>query len=159
VWNLFKKTDGDCEKFQESLEEAGGWEALPAPPRQHAAKCQVCQSAASDLRATRELLQELPRSESVGPWFARRVMAAIAAKELELRRRSTDAWTIVPKLARRLSWVSALALVLAGTWLLGRPGSTPIKPVVTDLSGEPVLETSPALNNDELLLSLAEMGS
>jgi len=44
-------------------------------------------------------------------------MAAIVAGESELRR-SMDAWTIVPKLARRLSWVSALALVLAvpGCW-------------------------------------------
>jgi hypothetical protein len=100
----------------------------------------------------------LPRRAEVGPWFAPRVMAAIAARESELRR-SIDAWTIVPKLARRLSWVSALALVLASTWLFGRPASTPSNPVSTDLTGEPAYENTAPVNNDELLLSLAEKGS
>jgi hypothetical protein len=104
------------------------------------------------------MLNALPRQAAVGPWFAPRVMAAIAARESELRR-SIDAWTIVPKLARRLTWVSALALVLASTWLLGRPAATPLKPVVTDITGEPVLQTAPPVNNDEILLSLAEKGS
>jgi hypothetical protein len=85
-------------------------------------------------------------------------VAAITAKELEVKR-PVDAWTVVPKLARRLSWVSALALVLAGTWLLGGSPSVAPKPVVTDITGEPVLETSPPVNNDELLLSLGEKGS
>jgi hypothetical protein len=85
-------------------------------------------------------------------------MAAILARESELRR-SIDAWTIVPKLARRLTWISALALVLAGTWFLGRPASMPLKPAATDMTGEPVLDTTPPLNNDDLLLSLAVKGS
>jgi hypothetical protein len=94
----------------------------------------------------------------VRPWFVPRVMAAIAARESELRR-SVDTWVIVPKLARRLTWVSALALVLAGTWLFGQSASTPSKPMSTDLTGEPVYENTAPVNNDELLLSLAEKGS
>jgi hypothetical protein len=103
-------------------------------------------------------LSALPRQAEAGPWFAPRVMAAIKAREAELRR-SVDAWIIVPKLARRLTWISALALVLASTWLFGRPNATALKPVTTDMTGEPVPEYSAPVNNDDLLLSLAEKGS
>jgi hypothetical protein len=158
MWNPFHSSGNACDRFRESLEEVGGGDALGAL-REHASECLDCEAALDELAVSRELLRALPRQAGLGPWFAPRVMAAIAAGESELRR-SMDAWTIVPKLARRLSWVSALALVLAGTWLLGRPTSAPsLKPVVTDITGEPVLESSPPLNNDELLLSLAEKGS
>jgi len=50
-------------------------------------------------------------------------MAAIAVRESSLRR-SQEAWTVVPKLAARLTWISALALLLAGTWLYQSPSST-----------------------------------
>jgi hypothetical protein len=85
-------------------------------------------------------------------------MAAIRARDSELRR-SADAWTVVPRLARRLTWVSALALLLAGTWLFGWTASTTWKPVATDITGEPVPDYAAPANNDELLLSLAEKGS
>jgi hypothetical protein len=86
-------------------------------------------------------------------------MAAISARESELRR-SVDAWIVVPKLARRLTWVSALALLLAGTWLFGwTTASTSLKPGATDITGEPVPDYAAPANNDDLLLSLAEKGS
>jgi hypothetical protein len=159
MWNLFHSSGNACERFRESLEEVRRGDALPGALREHASECLDCEAALDELAVSRELLRAIPRPASLGPWFAPRVMAAIAAGESELRR-SMDAWTIVPKLARRLSWVSALALVLAGTWLLGRPTSNPSSvPVVTDITGEPVLESSPPVSNDELLLSLAEKGS
>jgi hypothetical protein len=52
-----------------------------------------------------------------------------------------------------------LALLLAGTWLLGGSPSVAPKPAATDITGEPVPDTSPPVNNDELLLSLGEKGS
>lgn len=159
MWNPFHSSGNACDRFRESLAGIGGGDAVPGALREHASKCLDCEAALDELAVSRELLRAVPRQAAPGPWFTPRVMAAIAAGESELRR-SMDAWTIVPKLARRLSWVSALALVLAGTWLLGRPTSTPIsKPVATDITGEPVLESSPPLSNDELLLSLAEKGS
>jgi hypothetical protein len=158
MWNLLKKKSSECERFREELEDVGSWEALPIAQREHVNACPDCEAAADELATSREMLSVLPRQAAAGPWFAPRVMAAIAAREVELRR-SIDAWTIVPKLARRLTWVSALALVLASTWLLGRPASLPLKPVATDITGEPVLENAAPVNNDELLLSLAEQGS
>jgi len=158
MWNPLKKSDSECDRFREALEDVGSWEALPTAQSEHVGGCLDCEAAADELATSREMLNTLPRQAAAGPWFAPRVMAAIAARESELRR-SIDAWTVVPKLARRLTWVSALALVLASTWLLGRPAATPLKPVVTDITGEPVLQAAPPVNNDETLLSLAEKGS
>jgi hypothetical protein len=55
-----------------------------------------------------------------GPWFTARVMAAIAARESNLQR-TLEAWTVVPQFAARLTWISALALLLAGTWFYESP--------------------------------------
>jgi hypothetical protein len=158
MWNPLKKSDAECDRLRESLEEISDSGALPEELRKHASECQDCEDAVDVLMASRALLSALPRRAEVRPWFVPRVMAAIAARESELRR-SVDTWVIVPKLARRLTWVSALALVLAGTWLFGQSASTPSKPMSTDLTGEPVYENTAPVNNDELLLSLAEKGS
>ena len=61
----------------------------------------------------REAVSE-PREPS--PFFAKRVMAAIEAREAELTRRAR-AWAAVPAFASRLSAIAALLLVMAGTWL------------------------------------------
>ncbi len=153
MWNPLKRNNSECERFRESLEEA-----VPTTLRGHAAECRDCQVAVEELAESRRLLSVLPKQAEVGPWFAPRVMAAIRARESELRR-SADAWTVVPKLAKRLTWVSALALLLAGTWLFGSNASAPLKPVATDITGEPVQDYAAPANNDELLLSLAEKGS
>jgi hypothetical protein len=157
MWNPLKKSSSDCARFRDLL-EAGGRRTLSAALREHAAECQECEAAAEELAASRELLSVWPRQPEAGPWFAPRVMAAIRAREAELRR-SVDAWIIVPKLARRLTWLSALALVLASTWLFGGPAATTWKPVATDITGEPLHDYAAPVNNDELLLSLAEKGS
>jgi hypothetical protein len=158
MWNPLKATGSECDLLRESLEKLAAEEGPRMALREHVSACRDCRAALDELVTSRELLSALPRQASVGPWFAPRVMAAIAARESELRR-SIDAWIILPKLARRLTWISALALVLTGTWFLGRPASTPLKPVATDITGEPVSDTTPPLNNDDLLLSLAEKGS
>ncbi len=155
MWNFVKRKDDDCNRFRDSLEEV----ASGGPSREmleHSASCEDCAAAAEELLESRELLRALPR-ESAGrlPWFAPRVMAAIAAREAELRQ-SLDAWTVIPKLARRLTWISALALVLASAWFLQRP-AVPSRPA-TDITGEPVQNGAP-LTNDDVLMSLAEQGS
>jgi predicted anti-sigma-YlaC factor YlaD len=158
MWNPLKASSSECDQFREWLEELAGGEAPPTALREHASACQNCRTAVDEVAASSELLRALPRQAAVGPWFAPRVMAAIVAQESELRR-SVDTWIFLPKLARRLTWISALALVLTGTWFLGRPASTPVKPAATDMTGEPVVDTTPPVNNDDLLLSLAEKGS
>jgi hypothetical protein len=56
------------------------------------------------------------RRAEPSPFFAKRVMAAIEAKEAEFGRRSR-AWAAVPAFASRLSAIAALLLLMAGTWL------------------------------------------
>jgi hypothetical protein len=78
---------------------------------------------ADELFVSRGLLQKMSaRSVEPGPWFATKVMAGIAARESKLQR-SLEAWTVVPQFAARLTWISALALLLAGTWLYQSPKS------------------------------------
>jgi hypothetical protein len=50
------------------------------------------------------------------PFFAKRVMAAIEAREAELVRRAR-AWAAIPSFAYRVSAIAALLLVMASTWL------------------------------------------
>jgi predicted anti-sigma-YlaC factor YlaD len=116
-------SSNECKRFRNAIEQAVETAALPAAQKEHLAACPACQSAADDISATRAFLSDMPRAAAQpAPWFAPRVMAAIAAGESEMRR-SLEAWAAVPRLAARLTWVSALALVLASTWLYATPNS------------------------------------
>jgi hypothetical protein len=155
--DFLRKKDDECSRFRDSLEEVASGGAS-REMLEHSAVCEDCAAAADELLESRELLRALPRqTDTARAWFAPRVMAAIAAREAELRQ-SMDAWTIVPKLAWRLTWVSAVALVLASTWFLQRPAAAPSMPVATDITGEPVQYAAP-VTNDDVLMSLAEKGS
>ncbi len=156
MWAL-RKNRSECSRFLESLEGSASMDTLSPALAEHAAICKECLAASEELFASRALLEALPRQpEKAGPWFAPRVMAAIAAREAELRH-SVETWTVLPKLAAKLTWVSALALLLTTTWLVGRPASTPVRAVLTDLTGEPMIESAPApVNNDDVLVSLTE---
>jgi hypothetical protein len=125
MWSLLKRSREDCKRFRESLESSTPVAVLPSTLREHAAACADCAATAEEVLASRELLKALPAQASMArPWFAPRVMAAIAAREVELRH-SLETWTAVPKLAARLTWACALALLLASTWLYETPRSTP----------------------------------
>jgi hypothetical protein len=56
------------------------------------------------------------------PWFAARVMAKIAEREMEGRRALAEWSGAVAKLASRLAWVSALLLLVGTTWFYGPHG-------------------------------------
>jgi hypothetical protein len=162
------KRGANCRDFQMQVEKAAGaaskarvlpelLAALPDPLKKHMAECGSCRAAANNLLEARALLAELSSHAAIaGPWFAPRVMAAIAARRAELGR-ATDTWTFLPKLAARLTWASAIALLLASGWLYQKPASTTTRPVLTDITGEPLVDTTaPPANDDEVLLSLAE---
>ena len=165
--SLLNKRKAECRGFRSQLEDATGAapnakelsELLAAAPialKDHATTCPHCRAAAKNILETRALLADLPsNADTAGPWFAPRVMAAIAARKAELSR-AADTWTFLPKLAARLTWASAVALLLASGWFYQRPVSTSAKPVVTDITGEPVVDTATPANNDEVLVSLAE---
>jgi hypothetical protein len=167
MMNFLNKRRAECRQFQSQLEDAAG--AAPnanqlsellaaASPslKEHAIACPNCRAAAENILAARALLAELPSyAATAGPWFAPRVMAAIAARKAELSR-AADTWTFLPKLAARLTWASAIALLLASGWLYQKPITTTSKPVVTDITGEPLVDTAPPASNDDVLVSLSE---
>lgn len=165
--NFLGKRPVECSEFQSQLENTTGaapgaknlsefLAAAPGALKAHASSCAECRTAAENILAARALLAELPSyAAAAGPWFAPRVMAVIAARKADLAR-AADAWTFLPKLAARLTWASAVALLLASTWLYQKPATTSVKPVATDITGEPVVDTATPANNDEVLVSLAE---
>src|SRR5882762_5801225 len=132
MWNPLntRKKSKDCTSLRDILENAqieGASEvsSLSGAQQKHLAACSECQQAADDILMARTVLRAMPRHSEVSvPWFAPRVMAAIAAKESELRQ-SLEAWAAVPRFAARLTWVSALALLLASTWLYKSPQAAP----------------------------------
>jgi hypothetical protein len=127
MWDLLRirrKLD-DCGRLRDALEGAAETAALSRAQQEHLAACPQCQVVADDIVMSRALLREVPaRAALPGPWFAPRVMAAIAVRESELLQ-SLEAWAAVPRLAARLTWLSALALLLASTWLYQLPKFTP----------------------------------
>ncbi|HLK03645.1 MAG TPA: hypothetical protein VKT53_04325 [Candidatus Acidoferrum sp.] len=63
------------------------------------------------------LLREMASNRTApNPFFAKRVMAAIEAREAELSSR-VRAWAAVPAFASRVSAIAVVLLLLAGTWL------------------------------------------
>jgi hypothetical protein len=165
--DFLNKRRAECRDFQSQLEDAA--EAAPSAKefsellavapnelKAHATTCADCRSAAENIIRARALLTERPSTATMaGPWFAPRVMAAIAARKAELTR-AADIWTFLPKLAARLTWASAVALLLASTWLYQKPMSISAKPVLTDITGEPLVDTTTPPTNDDVLVSLAE---
>jgi hypothetical protein len=103
------------------FEDATAARVLSAEQQEHLAECTECQAFADDMLMSRTILRDVPvPAAAPGPWFAPRVMAAIAARESELRQ-SLEAWAAVPRFAARVTWISALALLLAGGWLYESP--------------------------------------
>lgn len=121
---LFGRENVNCEEFRHALDavpvgtgqrNAEEWRAeLPAVEAQHLETCESCRAALEEFTETRSVLSQLTLPEP-GPWFTARVMAAIGAKERE--EEATDGvWISVRRLAPRMVAVSALLLVLGGSW-------------------------------------------
>jgi len=151
--------DSPCSLLRGLLEEMESRESLPPTLTTHVASCRACQTAMGELFASRELLKALPRrTEETRPWFAARVMAAIDEQESKLTK-SLETWLVVPRLASKLAWGAALALVLTTTWLAGHPKTTQTQTtaVRTDIAGEPMIESHPVpATNDDILENLTE---
>jgi hypothetical protein len=138
MWDLLsmKKNQEECRRLGDALDADAETSALSSSQRKHLAACPDCQAAADDILMSRTILREVPaRAALPGPWFAPRVMAAIAARESELRQ-SLEAWAAVPRLAARLTFASAVVLLLASTWLYERP-----RPVPTSAANQSAVES------------------
>src|ERR1700737_5287794 len=99
MWSLLGKNGNECNRMREALEDAADMTALGTALQEHLRVCNDCHAAADELLMSRKLLQTLP-SQAVkpAPWFAPRVMAAIAAREAELGR-ARAGWALGPQLA------------------------------------------------------------
>jgi hypothetical protein len=167
MWNLLKKRDEDCRKLQDLLEESAAArpeavrvEELSAAwtpgQRTHIVACGSCQEAARDLLATREIFKGVGSAREVTrPWFANRVMAAIAALERELSEVAST-WLAVPKFASRLAVASGALLLVASTWLYQRPLPAPNQQASTLAAQESLFESPPPANQDDLLVPVQE---
>jgi len=125
--NLGNLEQENCRRFLDALEElpvrSGArlsveeWRAeLPKADEEHAGSCEACRAALEEFVETRNALSEM-QVPKPGPWFTTRVMAAIDAQEREAEARD-GVWISVRRLAPRLVAVSALLLVLGGSWAL-----------------------------------------
>jgi hypothetical protein len=129
---------------------------LPAQ-RVHLAECSKCQESAQDFLATRKIFAGVASSaEMERPWFATRVMAAIAARDRDLSEVART-WMAVPKFASRLAMAAAALLLVASTWILEKPPAAPAKQPTAASGQEFLFEPSPPpMNQDDVLISMAE---
>lgn len=148
-----KKNREECGRLRDTLEVSGGVADLPIDLERHLAACADCQAVADELAASQALLRNMrPSAAEPGPWFASRVMATIASRELDLQR-AQDTWMVLPRLAARLTWISALALLLAGTWLYQSPNAT--QKSGNESGIESLFDTSPSsAPQDDVLVNL-----
>jgi hypothetical protein len=170
--NLFGRNEEACSKWQDWLDAAPGSPdgdaplqnlqqfaaTLSASDKLHLDECHDCRIATDAWLVARQSLQTLTRQAAPAPpWFAARVMAAIAARQEESLR-PAGAWTIVPRFAARLAWASAAILLVASTWLYQKPLSRPSAPAtVNNNAAEGLFDTQPPpVTEDEVLVSLAE---
>jgi hypothetical protein len=167
MWNLLNKSNEECRQLRDLLEDsaaarpeavtveqlAQGW---PAAERAHIAACASCQEAAQDLLATKEIFKGVAsNAEMERPWFATRVMAAIAARERELTE-AASTWLAVPRFASRLAFASGALLLVASTWLYERPIQSPTQHDSTLAAQESIFEAPPPVNQDDVLLNTPE---
>ena len=142
MWKKFREENRLCQQYREALEDlppdvaqsiasAELRTSFTAEVLEHARECDACEVAAETFWASRDLLAgplELAREwnsaavSEAKPWFAARVMAKIAEREMEGRRALTEWSGAVAKLASRLAWVSALLLLVGTTWFYGPHG-------------------------------------
>ena len=167
MWNLLSKRAEGCGKLRDLLEESAAArpvavtveqliQDLRAAERAHIAACENCLEAAEDILATRKIFKGVTSDAGAErPWFAGRVMAAIAARERELTE-AASTWLAVPKFASRLAMASGALLLVATTWLYERPLSTPNQQAATLAAQESLFEAPPSMNQDDVLVPAQE---
>lgn len=167
MWDLLKKKDEECSRVRDLLEESAAVrpdaarreelsEAWTPAQRAHMAECAKCQDAAQDLLAARKIFAVVASSAEIErPWFASRVMTAIAARQRELSD-VANTWLAVPKFASRLALASCALLLVASTWLYERPLPTSSQQASTLAGQESLFEAPPLMNQDDVLANQQE---
>jgi hypothetical protein len=158
------KGNENCRKFRDALEKAAAElegavrvesliALLPEEQREHVAACSDCRQVANDLVKVNALFSGAASfAEEDRPWFAARVMAAIASRERELAER-VSAWAEFPRFASRLTWVAAILLLAGTTWfyhaVVRAPSYAPAG------SQESIFEIPQQTTPDDVLVSMA----
>lgn len=163
MWALSSSRSSACKALHERLEASSGHSReqltalCSAADRAHLEACPRCSALVGDFLESRGLLAAIPAESAVErPWFVPRVMAAIAARQGELRS-PLAIWYLVPKIAVRLAWISAICLLLAGTWAYERPAVNHTTQPGADATPDSLFETTPTpATHDEVLVSLVE---
>ena len=164
MWNPLKRSSEQCRRLRDAVEEAaakqGGamslenlTEEVTAEVRKHSETCRDCQEAVQELFRAKQLFQgALSFAQEERPWFAARVMAAIARREKELAERVT-AWTEFPRFASRLTWVAAIVLLASTTWFY----ESVLRPPSHAVGGsqESLFEAPQQTTPDDILISQA----
>ena len=165
MWNLLKKSGQECRRVQDCLEEAaaqrsnGGTveeliEGLPLPARKHVDGCEACREAMLDLVGAKELFKGVASfKDEARPWFAARVMAAIASRQNELAN-ALNPWTEFPRFASRLALVAAVVLVAGTTWYYENGVRVPSYQINGEATQESIFEAPPPSAPDDVLVSM-----
>jgi len=167
MWNLLKKNDERCSKLLDLLEQSAAVrtaaasvqelsEDLSAAERTHLASCPRCRETAQDILAAKEIFKNVGSDAAIArPWFATRVMAAIAARERGLTE-AASTWLAVPKFASRLAVASAALLLVVSTWLYEKPLSIPNQQANALAAQESLFEAPSPANQDDVLVPVQE---
>jgi len=162
MWDKLKENE-ECRTFRERFENAAAQfegsalverliALLPSEQRAHVAACAGCREAANDLVRVKALFNGAASfAEEERPWFAARVMAAIASREKQLSGRVT-AWTEFPRFASRLAWVVAILLLAGTTWFYE---SVVRAPSYAPTGQETIFEAPQQSAPDDILVSMA----
>ena len=166
MWDLLKKTGEECRRIQDCLEAAAGkrsntvtveeWiEGLSQAERKHINGCSACREAARDFVAAKDLFRDVAcLAAEARPWFAGRVMAAIAARERELANFASP-WTEFPRFASRLAWITAVVLLAGTTWFYEKGVRAQTYQLNGAAAQESIFEAPPPANQDDVLISMA----
>ena len=161
MWNMLKENE-ECRKFRDGLEgvaakleDAIRVESLivllPEKQRAHFAACADCREAANDLVTVKTLFQgAVSFAAEERPWFAARIIAAIASRERELAER-VSAWAEFPRFASRLAWVAAILLLAGTTWFYE---AVVRAPSYGPTGQESIFETPQQATPDDVLVSM-----
>jgi hypothetical protein len=167
MWNRMRHLGDECGRFRTSLEDSAVaphasesvdelLAAMPSMARNHFAECLGCQEVAQDLLTARRALKEaVPEAFEPGPWFAGRVIAAIAVRERAIGE-AARTWLVVPRFASRLAVASGALLLVASTWLYERPLPAPSQQASSLAAQESLFESPPPMNQDDVLINLQE---
>lgn len=163
MWNLLKRENEECRRLGNALESAADrgdamtveslTGQLSAEERKHVDTCADCREAVEELIATKQLFQGVSSfAREQRPWFAARVMAAIASRERGLAER-VSAWAEFPRFASRLTVVAAIVLLAGTTWFYKSVVRAPSYP--SSDSQESIFESPQQTTPDDILVSKA----